>query len=112
MMKGLKKVISLVLAVAVVLSFNTVVMKNTVKAANVVPFGAFPTANKLVPAGHVTITWSNGNIYSLFLQFNFVSNCTCRMYHFNDDSFLFLIYYIGSCFKGLTFIEFSLYKVR
>mgnify|MGYP002565169107 CR=1 FL=1 len=45
-------------------------------------------------------------------KFNFVSNCTCRMYHFNDDSFLFLIYYIGSCFKGLTFIEFSLYKVR
>ena len=34
------------------------------------------------------------------------------MYHFNDDSFLFLIYYIGSYFKGLTFIEFSLYKVR
>ena len=25
------------------------------------------------------------------------------MYHFNDDSFLFLIYYIGSCFKGLNF---------
>ena len=64
MMKGLKKVISLVLAVAVVLSFNTVVMKNTVKAANVVPFQVTsPTANKLVPAGHVTITWSNGNSY-------------------------------------------------
>jgi hypothetical protein len=38
MKKVLKKVIFLVLAVAMVLSFNTVAMKNTVKAANVVPF--------------------------------------------------------------------------
>ena len=64
MKKVLKKVIFLVLAVAMVLSFNTVAMKNTVKAANVVPFQVTsPTANKLVPAGHVTITWSNGNSY-------------------------------------------------
>lgn len=38
MKKVLKKVIFLVLAVAMVLSFNTVAMKNTVKAVNVVPF--------------------------------------------------------------------------
>ena len=64
MKKVLKKVIFLVLAVAMVLSFNTVAMKNTVKAANVVPFQVTsPTANKLVPAGHVTIIWSNGNSY-------------------------------------------------
>ena len=48
MKKVLKKVIFLVLAVAMVLSFNTVAMKNTVKAVNVVPFQVTsPTANKL-----------------------------------------------------------------
>lgn len=63
-MKGLKKIISSVLIVTMVLSVSIVTKKSTVKATAVVPFQVTsPTANKLLPAGTIKITWNNGNSY-------------------------------------------------